>query len=409
MKRLFWLLYVLLSGTVCPAQSIQPAADSIVDEASLPAYLRACSTNFLFQEYVDAACPVPGRASDGNLIDTVVAAFVVSPNGGVVSAEILSRNADAPYTACLDSLLRRAWWWLPEWETPGVYVRCRREFILDRTSGKITFAACLPGRPAYHAPIRTDTVVFDQFDLSNGPTFPGGRRGEMMWLAARHAAYPSAGQRDAVVLTFVVDRLGRIGDVRVVSNDVDAFLEKRKKLGAIGDLQEVSGSSGGKFSARARELVAQMPAWHPGRIGVNPVRVRCLTILAFDFLPHEARTDTLAGSMTVDTPASDYLEWPRALFPGGDEGWRQFLERYHPRGIAPGPKTHVYLTFTVEEDGRLTNVTATMSASAQAAGYGRDALRLTEQMPRWIPPPDRERPGRNIRGRMTLTLTFPKL
>mgnify|MGYP002235079427 FL=1 len=93
--------------------------------------------------------------------------------------------------------------------------------------------------------------VFDMVEQM--PTFPGGQT-ELMAYLGKNIKYPPIAQENGtqgqVVLQFVVERDGSIGDIKVVKS-VDPYLDKE-----------------------ALRVVKTMPKWKPGMQRGKPVRCR---------------------------------------------------------------------------------------------------------------------------------------
>jgi protein TonB len=98
-----------------------------------------------------------------------------------------------------------------------------------------------------------DEEVREMFDVNKPPTFPGGER-ELLKFLASNIQYPALA-RDAtiqgtVVLSFVVDKQGNTTDIEVV-RDI-----------------------GGGCGKEAMRVIGMMPRWMPGEANGHPVRVR---------------------------------------------------------------------------------------------------------------------------------------
>lgn len=98
-----------------------------------------------------------------------------------------------------------------------------------------------------------DDDVQEMFNVHKPPTFPGGER-ELMKFLATHIQYPAIA-RDAniqgmVTLSFVINKAGDITDVQV--------------------LRDIGGTCG----KEAVRVVEMMPRWMPGEANGHPVKVR---------------------------------------------------------------------------------------------------------------------------------------
>ena len=93
---------------------------------------------------------------------------------------------------------------------------------------------------------------------------------------------------------------------------------------------------------------------------------------------------TTGFAQTTDMTVYTIVEQP-PQFPAGFEAMKNYLltnVHYPSEAKKAGVKNRVFVSFVVEIDGRLTNVTI-----LKGLGYGCDeeAIRLVKAMPRWIP------------------------
>ncbi len=111
-------------------------------------------------------------------------------------------------------------------------------------------------------PKLAEDKTFELFDLEKEPRFPGGEAAMMQYLG-ENIQYPALarenGIQGTVVLTFVIDKVGNVTDVRVVKD---------------------IGGGCGKESVR---VVEAMPKWTPGEANGKPVKVRYTLPLRFKF------------------------------------------------------------------------------------------------------------------------------
>ena len=90
-------------------------------------------------------------------------------------------------------------------------------------------------------------------------------------------------------------------------------------------------------------------------------------------------------------------------FVGGMKEWTKFIHknlRYPPMAMDEGKQGKVYISFVVEKDGSVTNVTV-----IRGIGYGCDeeALRVISKSPKWKPG---KQNGQNVRVKYTMPLGF---
>lgn len=90
-------------------------------------------------------------------------------------------------------------------------------------------------------------------------------------------------------------------------------------------------------------------------------------------------------------------------FVGGMKEWTRFIQkhlRYPPMAMDQGKQGKVFVSFVVEKDGSVTNVTI-----IKGIGYGCDeeALRVISKSPKWKPG---KQNGQNVRVKYTMPLGF---
>lgn len=90
-------------------------------------------------------------------------------------------------------------------------------------------------------------------------------------------------------------------------------------------------------------------------------------------------------------------------FPGGTSQLMSFIQknlRYPVDAVKDRIQGRVILTFTVEKDGRLTDIKVAKSVSPS---LDKEALRMVKSMPRWIPG---MQDGKKVRAKYTLPISF---
>jgi protein TonB len=109
-----------------------------------------------------------------------------------------------------------------------------------------------PG-PAVETPVAEPETVVEMFDVNKPPTFPGGER-ELLKYLAENIKYPAlareAGIQGNVALSFVIGKDGSINDVQL--------------------LRDIGGGCG----KEAIRVVHNMPNWSPGEANGHKVKVR---------------------------------------------------------------------------------------------------------------------------------------
>lgn len=140
--------------------------------------------------------------------------------------------------------------------------------VVEKVSTKVDFSApkltkisekATKSASAATAPYEDGTKVFE--NPEEMPSFPGGRVALMKWLAKR-MKYPKEaeekGIKGRVICTFVVEKNGKITDVKVMRS-VHPLLD-----------------------AEALRVVRSMPKWQPGKLNGKPVRVKFTIPLTFN-------------------------------------------------------------------------------------------------------------------------------
>lgn len=83
----------------------------------------------------------------------------------------------------------------------------------------------------------------------------------------------------------------------------------------------------------------------------------------------------------------NYVVEKEAVFPGGLEGWRTYLEQNLNAGVAGKSKVGVYtvkVQFIVDKEGNISNV-HTIDVPAGCKPCGREAVRIIKSGPNWEP------------------------
>ena len=90
-------------------------------------------------------------------------------------------------------------------------------------------------------------------------------------------------------------------------------------------------------------------------------------------------------------------------FPGGLDSLTRFIKahlRYPQEALEKGIEGRVYVTFTIEEDGSVSNVRLLRDIGG---GCGQEAVRVVKLMPKWKP--GRQR-GKAVRTQFNLPVQF---
>jgi periplasmic protein TonB len=98
-----------------------------------------------------------------------------------------------------------------------------------------------------------------------------------------------------------------------------------------------------------------------------------------------------------------YIVEQEPTFPGGEEAMMVFIKKnvlYPESAIIGGQEGKVYVSFVVERDGSISNVTIVRGVSPE---LDNEALRVVKMMPNWIPGIDHARIVRTI---VTIPIVF---
>jgi len=145
-------------------------------------------------------------------------------------------------------------------------------------------------------------------------------------------------------------------------------------------------SVGCELDEKAKEIVQNMPKWKPGKIGNTNVRV--LQFLSIDF-----SADNNVYQVVEDQPE----------FPGGMDELYNYLAlnvKYPPKAKRKGIQGRVFVNFTIEKDGSVSNISILMGIGG---GCDEEALRVVKNMPRWTPGMQK---GKAVRVSYNLPIKF---
>ena len=129
----------------------------------------------------------------------------------------------------------------------------------------------------------------DHFDVVEVmPTFPGGMGAMMKWLS-ENIKYPEAAykakQQGRVIVTFIVDKDGSIGDVAVAKSVAPSLDEE------------------------AVRVVKSMPNWNPGMQNGKPVRVKYTVPVTFKLDGGRVNADAAGNSLLIiETPEGNKVQ-----------------------------------------------------------------------------------------------------
>ena len=230
-----------------------------------------------------------------------------------------------------------------------------------------------------------DPVPFPLLDVK--PTFNGGGIEEFSkWINAR-LIYPEEAKKQniqgRVIVHFIVEPDGNVSNVMLL-----------KKAHPLLDKEAV-------------RLVSSAPCWTPGYMDGKAVRVAFRMPLIFMIAGTQADPSSGTGA-TSETPSQDeqgtipvQLADTKPSFQGGNSNqfsiWVNSHLIYPDKAKEEGIQGRVILEFTVETDGRVTNVKAINDAHPLLSA---EAIRVVSMSPDWIPGMKNGRP-------VSVLYTFP--
>lgn len=220
-----------------------------------------------------------------------------------------------------------------------------------------------------------DNKVYDHVSLNPPPTYPGGIRKFYDFLGA-NLKYPKVAVekniQGTLYLTFTVEKDGSLTDIKT----------EGRKLG-YGTEEE---------AIRVLKLAKK---WNPGQLAGKPVRTQYNLPIKFA-LPNKtskASTST-SSSKTAQTALKankdyvyDHVSMGNPpLYPGGLAKFYAFLGKNisYPRLASENKvKGNVYVSFTIEKDGSVTDVT--VEGKKLGAGTDEEAVRVVKLSQKWKP------------------------
>lgn len=194
----------------------------------------------------------------------------------------------------------------------------------------------------------TDRIFYS---VEQMPQFPGGEAALMKYLK-ENVKYPPKAAKDSiqgrVVVQFVVDSLGYVGEVKVVrsvSEDLDA---------------------------EAVRVVKTLPRFAPGRMFGKVVNVWYTLPVTFKL------QDKLEPEKPKDVEV-------KAEFPGGQEALNQFLKdhiKYPPKAAKRRIQGRVEVAFWIDKSGKVHDVRVVDSVDKD---LDKEAVRVCKLLPDFVP------------------------
>jgi TonB family protein len=246
-----------------------------------------------------------------------------------------------------------------------------------------------------------DIKVYDFVSLETQPAFPGGMNNFYTYLK-QNLRYPADAKTNKVegkvFLSFVVEKDGSLMDIKV-----------DRKLGQGTDEEAV-------------RVLKESPKWQPGIQNGNVVRVKYNIPISFNLDPGAAnkvsapekssssvqQVSDFAASPIQEDKVHDFTSLDQApTFPGGMTQFYQFLKRtilYPKEAQEKNIQGKVFLSFTVEKDGELTNIKVDRKLGG---GTDEEAIRVMKLSPHWIPGLIDKKPVR-VKYNIPLSFTLSK-
>lgn len=255
-----------------------------------------------------------------------------------------------------------------------------------------------PPPPPMSPQISTDPsdLVFTVVEVM--PEFPGGQ-GALLQFLAKSIKYPVIAQQNGiqgrVTCSFVVGKDGVIRNIEVIRG-VDPSL----------DLE-------------ATRVISMMPKWKPGMQKGKEVSVKYTVPVTFRLQGKEDNKPTPlpAGEGDNEITVVGYGEQKSAdtsgqvfaivekmpQFPGGEKAINEFISKtlqYPVIAQQNGIQGRVVCSFIINQDGSVTDAEVIGGVDPS---LDKEALRIVNAMPKWIPGTQR---GKAVRVKYTMPVTF---
>ena len=240
--------------------------------------------------------------------------------------------------------------------------------------------------------IRTVTVQKPDNDsvyqiVEEMPQFPGGEQAMMKYIA-ENVNYPEdakeKNQSGRVFLSFVVEKDGRVDDVKVLKSVCESV------------------------DNEAVRVVKAMPNWKPGKQKGKPVRVSYCLPITFKLNNSEMeepvkKSNVSRADMTPDKNGVYQICEEMPEFPGGEQAMFDFVANnvvYPQEARDKEIEGRVFVRFIVEKDGSVSDVKV---AKGIGGGCDEEAVRVVKAMPKWKPG---KQDGKPVRVNFTMPFFF---
>lgn len=363
MKRIFCLLTLLLAGfsvraADAPHAPEPAAAAESVDENPSTLPLFAGSDLMAFRRWVFDRLVFPASQFRVGEKATVKVSFTVGRDGRLRKIR-LHEGSDKRFGALVREAVEASPAWTPATEA-GKTVECPRMLRFDFRLDNVA--------PEGSAPLlrAEDRTVFRHADVM--PLFGGepGIKPFIEWI--REHAEDSLGHYR---IRMIIEKDGGVSSVKVRDERDPRQLVPREFI----------------------ELLRNAPAWTPGTIHGEPVRVEMLVVVDFaEPTPEDSDPDTLM-----------FTEVMPQFQGGGISDFRRWVMKnlqYPPAVVRDKISGRVVASFVIQKDGHLDRIAIVLSPDSRLS----DAVERTlRKSPRWSPG---EQDGRRVRVKFTLPVDF---
>jgi TonB family protein len=212
--------------------------------------------------------------------------------------------------------------------------------------------------------------------VQTAPQFPGDIK---KWLGI-NIKYPEDARKNniegTVFLSFIIEKDGSVSGVSVLRS-VNSSLDNE-----------------------AKRVIALMPKWTPGIQEGKPVRVQYRLPIRFELKNNELKPNNPDSLYSTDNNYRLLQEKPR--FPGDVFKWLAGNLKYPEDARKNNIQGTVYVKFIIENDGSVTNA-AVIASVVGGDSLDKEALRVVNSMPNWIPA---QQDGHPVRTEYTLPIRF---
>ncbi len=227
--------------------------------------------------------------------------------------------------------------------------------------------------------IKPDSV-YTMGNVDSIPVYPGGNKEFHKYVRSTiilPASAKKTGINGRIILSFIIEKDGSITTVKILrglSPDLDA---------------------------EAIRVVTSSPKWQAGTINKKPVRVQNIMPISFSIFFADLTHNTISNS-TKDSSAFQPIE-KTPEFPGGWDKFTKYIKdnlKYPEKARQDNVEGNVRVTFVVEKNGSLTEITITKSLSLETDA---EAFRLITNSPKWNPGIQN---GHPVRVQYTIPISF---